>query len=52
MLYLAIAGAVQVSGFLLRVIFRFGGYLAVRNPQHAGIAGRSAQLKKNENYRR
>jgi len=25
MLYLAIAGAVQVSGFLLRVIFRIGG---------------------------
>ena len=25
MLYLAIAGAVQVSEFLLRVIFRFGG---------------------------
>ena len=25
MLYLAIASAVQVSGFLLRVIFRIGG---------------------------
>ena len=25
MLYLTIAGAVQVSGFLLRVIFRIGG---------------------------
>ncbi|MFW5663607.1 MAG: hypothetical protein ACOCYD_01065 [bacterium] len=32
MLYLAIAGAVQVSGFLLRISFVSGDSLAARNP--------------------
>lgn len=48
MLYLTIAGAVQVSGFLLRVIFRFGDSLAARNTQHAGIAGPLGTMYKKE----
>ncbi len=32
MLYLTIAGAVQVSRFLLCFIFRLGDSLAIRNP--------------------
>jgi len=44
MLYLTIAGAVQIPGFLLRFVFRHGGQLSSPQSATAGIAGTLASI--------